>query len=1082
MAEAECAVFCSGPLSCRNARSRGIVEQGLSISSSVAGVRFSDVPCRLPTPIVSDRFAQGPEACGSLLWLILRLFPRLKNGASGKLVVMNELGYAFFAQLRPTGRNCIGADGDSGGRYRAGLYFSGRPATKDSAMMTSPAQTRGVISFGPFELIASERLLTNQGVPVDLGGRAFDILVALASRPNEAVSKKDLLAWVWPDATVEESSLRFHIGSVRRALGDGEQGARYIATLPGRGYCFVAPISRSSDEDSAPAPLVDAIPHGNLPNPLIRMVGRTDDVLLLSAQLTAARFMTIVGAGGVGKTTVAVAVGHHLIEAFAGAVLFVDLGMLSDPASVPTAVASMLGLSIQSDNPTPSIVAYLRNKRILLILDTCEHLVEAVAALALSIFTAAPHVHILATSRETLRVEGEHVYKLGPLACPPDDPSLTAAATQAFPAIQLFVERAVASGTRLEFGDAETIIIAAICRRLDGAALAIELAARRVEAYGLQQTAALLNQRLTLLWRGQRSAPPRQQTLQATLDWSYRLLSELERKVLRRLAVFVGYFSIDAALAVIASATVDQPLVFGTIDSLVAKSMVATRPLGAVIRYRLLDTTRAYALATTLDDADLAARHATYYQRWLEQTRTDWPTLSNAAERAPHLDGLHNVRAALEWCFGVNGDAEIGVGLAAAAAPVFLAMSLLTDCQRWSERAILALNDAARATREEMHLQAALGISSMYTRGNTEEARLALNRSLAIAEERDDLLNQVQLLGPLYSFHLRTGDFQTALRYAMRGSAISETLGDVGAVALAHSLLGISLHLTGDLGRARAELEAALEHRSGSHWAGTIYRGFDHHNWAGIVLARTLWLQGHPAQAVEQARRTVRDAARLEHPVTLAFVLNWAVSVFHWTGDLESAEELTDWLISHAESHSLAPYLAVGRGYKGELTIRRGDPKGGVESLQSCLTELHALRYEVLTTAFNISLVEGLAAIGRYADGMILIDQTIQLVEANGELTYMPELLRVKGGLFLSLPEHSDEDAEMCFKRSLELSRHQTARAWELRSAVDLATLLAGQGRSMSARTLLQPVFEQFVEGSNTADLKAAERLLVSFS
>ena len=979
---------------------------------------------------------------------------------------------------------CVGARGDSGSLYGAG-GFGGWPETKDGAMMTSTTQTSGVISFGPFELIAHERLLTNQGVPIELGGRAFDILVALASKPNEAVSKKDLLARVWPDATVEESSLRFHIASVRRALGDGEQGARYIATLPGRGYCFVAPISHSSHDGGASAALVDAAPHGNLPNPLMRMVGRADDVILLSAQLTAARFVTIVGAGGIGKTTVAVAVGHHLVEAFAGAVLFVDLGMLSDPALVTTAVGSMLGLSIQSDNPTPNLVAYLKNKRLLLILDTCEHLVEAVAALASSIFTTAPHVHILATSRETLRVEGEHVYKLGPLACPPDDPNLTAADTQAFPAIQLFVERAVASGARLEFGDTETIIIAAICRSLDGAALAIELAARRVEAYGLQQTAALLNQQLTLLWRGQRSAPPRQHTLQATLDWSYKLLSELERKVLRRLAVFVGYFTIDAALAVVTSATVDQPLIFGSIDSLVAKSMVATRPLGAVIRYRLLDTTRAYALAIRLDDADradLSARHATYYQRWLEQTGADWPTLSNAAERAPHLDGLYNVRAALEWCFGVNGNVEIGVGLASAAASVFLAMSLLTDCQRWSERAILALNDAARAARDEMHLQAALGISSMYTRGNTEEARLALNRSLAIAEERDDLLNQVQLLGPLYSFHLRTGDFNTALRYAMRGSTISETLGEPGAIALAHSLLGISLHLTGDLGRARAELEAALEHGSGSNWAGTIYRGFDHHNWAGIVLARTLWLQGHPAQAVDQARRTVRDAARLEHPVTLAFVLNWAVSVFHWTGDLESADELTDWLISHAESHSLAPYLAVGRGYKGELAIRRGDPKGGVESLQSCLKELHTLRYEVLTTAFNISLAEGLAAIGRYAEGMILIEETIRSVEANGELTYMPELLRVKGGLLLSLPDRGGEDAEMCFKQSLDLSRHQAARAWELRSAVDLAALLAGQGRSMSGRALLQPIFEHFVEGSNTADLRAAESLLISFS
>ena len=241
-------------------------------------------------------------------------------------------------------------------------------------MITPAAQTRDVVSFGPFSLSRERTTSHERRRPVELGARALDILIALVSRPNEAISKKDLLARVWPDVTVEESSLRFHIAGLRKALGDGQNGARYITTLAGRGYCFVAPISRSSDRDNVEAAVVDAFPHGNLPSRLMRMVGRDDDVLRLSAQLTAARFVTIVGAGGVGKTTVAIAVGHHLTEAFAGAVLFVDLGMLSDPELVATAVASMLGLSVQSDDATPSLIAYLRDKRILLVLDTCEHL------------------------------------------------------------------------------------------------------------------------------------------------------------------------------------------------------------------------------------------------------------------------------------------------------------------------------------------------------------------------------------------------------------------------------------------------------------------------------------------------------------------------------------------------------------------------------------------------------------------------------------------------------------------------------------------------------------------------------------
>jgi tetratricopeptide (TPR) repeat protein len=422
----------------------------------------------------------------------------------------------------------------------------------------------------------------------------------------------------------------------------------------------------------------------------------------------------------------------------------------------------------------------------------------------------------------------------------------------------------------------------------------------------------------------------------------------------------------------------------------------------------------------------------------------------------------------------------MGVGLASAAAPVFLAMSLLTECHRWSERAILALDDATRGGHGEMHLQAALGMSLMFTRGSTEGARVALNRSLAIAEGHGDAVNQLQLLAPLHMFHLRIGDFKTALHYAKRSSAVSGTTEDPAALALAHSLLGISLHLIGDLGGARVELEAALQHRPGSRRTSTIYLGFDHHNWAGIALARTLWLQGNPAQAVERTRQTVTDAERMDHPVTLSATLNWAIAVFLGTGDLLSADEHIDWFISHAESHSLTPYLAVGRGFKAELAIRRGDAKGGVDSLQRCLEELHAARYELLTTPFNISLVQGLAAIGRFAESITLIDETIRLVEANGDLSYMPELLRVKGALLLSMPQRRSREAEKCLIQSLELSRRKGARAWELRTAIDLADLLVAQGRPERAQALLRPVFEQFVEGSDTADLKAAERLLAS--
>jgi predicted ATPase/DNA-binding winged helix-turn-helix (wHTH) protein len=957
-------------------------------------------------------------------------------------------------------------------------------AAEERAMASPEIQTRDVLSFGPFSLIASERLLTKGSAPVELGARALDILIALASRPNEAVSKRDLMAQVWPDVTVEEGSLRFHMTGLRKALGDGKDGARYITTLAGRGYCFVAPISRSSAAPAvaAPAPEAVNIPHANLPGRLPRMVGRADDVAAVSKLLAAERFVTIVGTGGVGKTTVAVAVAHDLIDGFGGAVLFVDLGTLFTADLTVTAVASMLGLPIRSDDATPGLLTHLRDKRILLILDTCEHVIDAIAPLAARIFAEAPQVHILATSREALRVEGEHIHRLEPLAVPPGDPALTASVARTFPAVQVFMERAAAGGARLELSDADAAVVADICRKLDGVTLAIELAAGRVGAYGLQQTAALLDQRLTLLWPGQRMAPARQKTLNATLDWSFALLSDLERMVLCRVSVFVGYFTMDAALAVVASGKIDESAVFGAIDSLVAKSMVATRPAGGMMRYRILDSTRAYALNTGLADADLvdlSARHASYYRDWVKQIGAAAPELSAAAERLPLLAGLNNVRAALEWAFADDGNTTIGVELAAAATPAFLALSLLPECLRWSERAIAALTSATRGSAEEMRVQTALGMSLMFIQASSERARAALERSLEIAEARGEALAQLQILGPLHMFHLRIGNFRNALDYAQRGVAVARTIEDPAARTLAHALAGISLQYTGDLEAARSELETALQHAQGAQRTRAGYLGFDGQTLAGIVLARTLWLQGRPAEGLKLLHETVKDAERKGHPVTLAITLIYAMSVLFWNGDLEVGKKYLDWFVAHAQRHSLAPYLAVGLGFKGRLAIIQGDANGGVADLQACLTRFDATRYGLLTTTFSVTFAEGLGALDRHAEAMTVIDDAIRRCEANGDLTFMPEALRIKGRL-LSRSPAGGNDAEECFRQALDLSRRQGALAWELRAALAYAALLEARDDASGARAILQPVVAKFTDGTSTADLTAAERLLAS--
>jgi tetratricopeptide (TPR) repeat protein len=336
------------------------------------------------------------------------------------------------------------------------------------------------------------------------------------------------------------------------------------------------------------------------------------------------------------------------------------------------------------------------------------------------------------------------------------------------------------------------------------------------------------------------------------------------------------------------------------------------------------------------------------------------------------------------------------------------------------------------------------------------------------------------LQSSLNVFHTRNGDFKSALQNAKRTSAIANIVGDSAAVALAHFQLGNSLHLAGDLDDARVELEAVLQHRPRSQGTSTIYLGYDHYILAGIGLANTLCLQGYPNQAADRARQAVKDAERIDNPITLSIVLRRAVLVFLWIGDLQSAEELIDWYISNARSHSLAPEVAGGRGLRGALAIRRGKTQSGVEMLQRSLEELHAVRYEQMDSEFNLSLAEGLAATARIAEGMGRIEDRIRLVEANGDMIYMPELLRVKGTLLLSMPQPRVDEAEMHFIQSLELSRKQGARAWELRTATDLAKLMATQGQRERARALLEPILARFEEGLDTADLKSAAHQLAT--
>ena len=638
-------------------------------------------------------------------------------------------------------------------------------------------EPKDVLSFGPFSLFAAERLLKKGDEPIPLGGRALDILIALAERAGEVVTRKELISTVWPDVTVEEANLRFQMAALRKALGDGRDGARYISNISGRGYCFVAPVTRSSAEQTVPVTGITTTERvQKLPPRLARMVGRDDTVRALAQQLQMWRFVSIVGPGGIGKTTVAISVAHTLIDGFHDAVFFIDLAALTDPQLVPTAVASALGFMVQTQDPLVSLLAFIGDRKILLVLDNCEHVIGVAAALAERVVSEAPQAHVLATSREALRVEGEHVHLLYSLDCPPEDAGLTAMEALRYPAAQLFMERAAASGYGAELSDIDAPIVARSCRRLDGMALAIELAASRVGSLGIRGTAELLDNRFGLLWQGRRTALPRHETLNAMLDWSYSLLSEREKVVLCRLSVFVGDFTLQAAGSVASETDADEADVIDAVASLVAKSLISTTVINKSTYYRLLDTTRTYAATKLAErgEADrIARRHAIFYSRFLEHDEIIQSLFGehDLSGYAPHIG---NVRAALGWALSDHGDAAVGIELATWAAPLFIGLSLFEECRGWCERALAALDDASRGTRQEMILQEALALSSMFTRGHSDQVRAAIERGLALAEACQDRARQLRLLVGLNLFLHRLGDFRGALAVAEQGGAIAQ--------------------------------------------------------------------------------------------------------------------------------------------------------------------------------------------------------------------------------------------------------------------------------------------------------------------
>jgi predicted ATPase/DNA-binding winged helix-turn-helix (wHTH) protein len=917
------------------------------------------------------------------------------------------------------------------------------------------------LAFGSFQLLRERKVLLENQRAVRIGSRALELLIALVERAGEIVGKNELMACVWPDSVVEENNLRVHIAALRKLLGDGRDDARFILNVAGRGYSFVAPVSRVGTACTTGHSATTA--STTLPIALTRVLGRDSLVTSIVKVLETRRLVTIVGPAGIGKTTVGLAVADRAGAELQRTACFVDLAAITDPRLVAVVVAAAAGIDSPTEDPIRALVAAVRNDRLLLLLDNCEHVIGAVAEVVELLLRGASGITIVATSRERLMAVGEHVVALGPLGFPDRSREVSAVEAVRFPAIELFVERASSALDSFALTDGNIDLVVDICRRLDGVPLAVELVAARAGTLGLEVIASSLEQHVLGFSKGRRGAAARHQSLSATLAWSYRLLSDVEQLLLRRISVFSGAFSSEAAIAVIANPHAALEWIRAGLAGLVQRSLLVADTGGPEVRYRLLFVTRVFAAERLAESDEVGAtrrRHAEYYRRMLEAAARDWDTLDRDTWLRRHGADQEDVRSALEWSFGKEGDPTTGAAIFVASIPFGVQLSL----QEFAPRALLTLgilrDQRNTDTVAELRVRTAMAVQMLQSGLQEDALGEEIERMVALAEQLGVARLMTEALSSRAVLALEHARFPTAIQHFETLETTAKRADDACAVLVADRLGAQVFHWAGFQAKARSRAERVLRHPLESiplvYGQSPVNRRVS----MRIVLARVAWLEGR----AEEARKIAEDAlelAQADAPIAVCQTLGFAsCPVALWKGDLDQASVLVDELLDYSQRYGFTRWYRLGLCFRRSL-VREG-PDAAIVPRATPVSLLHR---DLLTTIddswFDID------SMNRATTG------------AAGWCT--AELLRVTGDRSL---RGADSDgarlAAMRYGEALVCARSQGALAWEMRAAISQARLSIAQGRRGEGLAGLESVYSRFSAGERTADLAAATELLAS--
>lgn len=921
--------------------------------------------------------------------------------------------------------------------------------------------------FGRHKIYPHLGLLLRDEQRIELKPRAFEILSILVESAGCLVGKDVLIDRVWGTAAIEENNIQAQISAIRKALGPDRD---LISTEFGRGYRLQAHIGDTDPKDLFSPAVATHATGCALPIPVTSLIGRSAEIAELPSFLTQGRLVTVVGPGGVGKTRLAIETGRSMLGLYPSGIFFAELGKVSDHQLVWPTIAAALQIPGTIPAGSARLPGVSESRRTLLVADNCEHVVDVVADIVTALLQNCAGLQVLATAQEPLGAPGEQVYRLAPLTAPPRDIE-AAESVSSYAAVQLFVERLASVMRDFRITDGNASVISEICRRLDGIPLALELAAARVSALGVNGVLTGLDDRFRLLTAGRRTALPKHRTLRSTVDWSFNLLRRDEQILFRRLAVFPSEFTSEAANDVAGSDTARWQTVDG-LGELTAKSLLSVDLHGPVARYRMLETIRLYALeklAGSDEVESIVERHALFTASAVERAERDWRTMATEEWLEAHRTGLDDIRAALDWAFSQAGSARIGIRILAHSVPFWIQYSRHHEGQfRISEALKQGSKNEPVTDNEEMALQASLGTSLNWAKGPVQDTRQAWQRALALATRLSDSEAEIQAHYGLWLYYLRSGDYAVSLDHAARLAARARKDMDSEAYAVGRRIMGVSHHFLGHHAEGRKLIESALIWYGRNRPMRPFRFGLDQQIAGLAFLSRVLWIEGRTDTAIQTAAEAIERARAIDHACTLCCALaeGWCM-VHALNGDKAAVALAAPTLIREATTHGLGFWKAYGELFLA--WAQAGPGAAGSNDSHDPLAAVSDMEFDPLYSNLVTDLLLQLDRDHLSLSGLI---SATDRADRSKDFEYWsaPELLRVR-----SLAENDDQKRRVrLLRESCTLARKQGALALALRSTLDLAKALAAHRQHRDALCELQPLLQSFPEPRLSRDWQAA--------